>query len=90
MGTLYWDWGVVGALFASWLLGYASTLLYLRAKQASYWGHVLMYGLVGYGVFLSPFMYFYRFNMLVKMIFVFVLGFVVLRGGVLVDRRRHG
>ena len=37
---------------------------------------------MSYGLFLACFMYTYRFNMLVMLLYLFALGFFVLRGGV--------
>ncbi|MDO9694279.1 MAG: O-antigen polymerase [Candidatus Latescibacteria bacterium] len=89
VGEMYWDWDWTGALFASLVYGFVSARLHLRALTAPYWGNVLVYALFGYGIFLSPFMYYYRFNLIVQLLYVYAIGFVLLRGGVLVDRRRH-
>jgi len=89
-GEVYWDAGPWAALLMSALLGFVSTLAYVRARTAAYWGHLLVYALVGYGVFMSQFAYFYTFNFLLMMAYACGLGFFLLRGGVLVDRRRRG
>ncbi|MBK6899712.1 MAG: hypothetical protein IPH09_10705 [bacterium] len=70
-------------------MGFVAARLHLRALSAPYWGNVLIYALFGYGIFLSPFMYYYRFNLIVQLLYVYAIGFVLLRGGVVVDRRRH-
>lgn len=88
-GVLYQEWTWPGAVLVTALLGFVSTRLYLRARRAGYWGHVLVYGLIGYGLFMSCFMYIFRFNMLLLLMYLYGFGFVVLRGGVLVDRRRR-
>jgi hypothetical protein len=71
------------------LLGFVSTLAYVRTRAAAYWGHLLVYALVGYGVFMSQFAYFYSFNFVLMMAYACCLGFFALRGGVFVDRRRR-
>jgi oligosaccharide repeat unit polymerase len=89
-GEVYRDWKWPGPPLVSWLLGFVSTRLYLRTRRRGYWGQVLVYSLVGYGVFLSCFVYAFGFNMLVMLMYLYVYGFVILRGGVLIDRRRDG
>jgi oligosaccharide repeat unit polymerase len=86
-GEVYRDLNWPGTLVLSWILGFVVTRLYLRARRSGYWAHALMYGLVGHGIFLSCFMYTYRFHMAVMVIYLYALGFVALRRGVLVDRR---
>jgi oligosaccharide repeat unit polymerase len=88
-GILYQEWTWPGAVAICGLLGFVGTRLYLRARWPGYWGHVLVYALFAYGLFMSCFMYVYRFNEAVLMLYLYGLGFVLLRGGVLVDRRRH-
>ena len=88
-GEVYYDWGWVGAMLGSFLLGYVSVRCYLRAKFAAYWGHALVYGIVGYGVFLTPFSYLFKFNMMFHLLYVYLLGFFLLRGGVFIDRRHR-
>lgn len=85
-GVLYQEWTWAGAVVICGLLGFIATRLYLRARRAGHWGHVLVYSLFAYGLFMSCFMYSYRFNEAVLLLYIYVLGFVVLRGGVLVDR----
>lgn len=86
-GILYQEWTWPGAVLACGLLGFISSRLYLRARRAGYWGHLLVYGLWSYGLSMSCFMYVYRFNEAVLFIYLYVMGFVVARDGVLVDRR---
>jgi hypothetical protein len=88
-GVLYQEWTWPGAVLVTALLGFVSTRLYLRARRAGYWGHVLVYGLIGYGLFMSCFMYIFRFNMMLLLMYLYAFGFVALRGGVLVDRRHR-
>ncbi len=88
-GVLYQEWTWPGAVAFCGLLGFIASRLYLRARRAGYWGHVLAYGLFSYGLSMSCFMYVYRFNEAVLFIYLYLLGFVVARGGILVDRRPH-
>lgn len=89
VGEIYWDVGLWPALLASWLLGILATRLYYRARVGRYWGHRLVYAVFGYGVFLSLFQCAYSFNMMYLLTYTYVLGFVVMRGGVLVNRKDH-
>lgn len=89
-GVLYHEWTWPGAVVICGLLGFVATRLYLRARWAGHWGHVLVYALFAYGLFMSCFMYTYRFNEALLLLYIYVLGFVALRGGVLVDRSGHG
>lgn len=86
-GIVYQEWTLPGAIAISGLLGFVAMRLYLRARRAGHWGHVLVYSLFAYGLFMSCFMYVYRFNEAVLMLYLYAMGFVVLRGGVLVDPR---
>ncbi len=90
LGEVTYDLGWVAGLALSGLLGFFSTKAYATARLTGSWRHALVYGVVGFGVALSSFMYAYRFNVMVLLLYVYVIGFVVLRGGVLVDRRRRG
>lgn len=87
-GEVYRDLKLPGTLLLSWLLGFLGTRLYLRARAGGYWGHALAYGIVGHGIFLSCFMYTFRFNLVFMLLYLYAYGFVALRRGVLVDRRR--
>jgi oligosaccharide repeat unit polymerase len=89
VGEMFWDWGWIGAMIASGLFGYVATRLYLRAMRARYWGNVLIYAVFGYGIFLSSFMYYYRFNLMLQLGYTYIVGFVILRGGIFLDRGRH-
>lgn len=88
-GILYQEWTWVGAVAICALLGFVSSRLYLRARRAGYWGHVLVYGLFSYGLFMSCFQYVYRFNEMLQLLYIYLVGFVLMRGGVLVERGRH-
>lgn len=85
VGEVYWDLKWPGVLGFSWLLGFGSTRLYARALKSRYWGHILIYAVIGYGLFLTFFAYIYTFNVFVILGYVFVVGFVFLRQGVLVE-----
>lgn len=89
-GEVYWDWGWPGVMAVSFLLGLLSARLYLRARRPGYWGHILIYAIVAYGVFLTCFNYNFRFNMVVMLLYTYGLGFLILRKGVLVDRTAAG
>ena len=89
-GEIYWDLKWPGVIVLSWLLGFGSTRLYIRALRVPYWGHILVYAVVGYGIFLSFFAYIYTFNVFVILGYVFVVGFVFLRRGVLVEGQPDG
>ncbi len=89
-GEVYWDAGPRASLLMSWLLGFLATRAYVAARVAAYWGHALLYALVGYGVFMSLFAYFYTFNFVLMLSYAWVLGFFALRGGVFIDRSRRG
>ena len=88
-GEIYWDLKWPGVLVLSWLLGFGSTRLYGRALRVPFWGHILVYAVVGYGIFLSFFAYIYTFNVFVILAYVYVVGFVFLRKGVLVEENSH-
>ena len=89
-GEVFWDWGWIGTAVFSLALGFTSTRLYLRARLWAYWGHALIYGIFGFGVFMSTFAYYFHFKMMLMLVYAYVVGFVLLRGGVLVDGRRRG
>lgn len=88
-GEVYWDWGWIGVAVYSWALGFFTSALYLRARRCAYWGHLLTYGVLGYGVFMSVFAYFIHFKMMLELAYVYLVGFVLMRSGILVDKRRH-
>ena len=52
-----------------------------------YWAHHLVNGIIRYGLFLSPFVYSYRFNVFVILGYIFAVAFVGLRGGSLFVRQ---
>ena len=90
VGEVFWDLKWPGVIVLSWVLGFGSTRLYARAMRLPYWGHILVYAVVGYGVFLSFFAYIYTFNVFVILAYIFVVGFVLLRRGVLVKGTADG
>jgi oligosaccharide repeat unit polymerase len=87
VGEVYWEWRLPGVMLFSFLLGFVSNGLYLRTRQSGYWGHVLVYSIFVYGVVLSFFMYRFRFKMFLLLVFVYFIGFVVLRNGIFIDKR---
>lgn len=89
-GEVYWDLKWPGLLGFSWLLGFGGTRLHARAMASGYWANILVYAVVGYGIFLSFFAYIYTFNVFVILAYVYLVGFVLLRKGVLVERKAHG
>jgi oligosaccharide repeat unit polymerase len=88
-GEVYRDgrWPLVLAL--SWLLGWLGTRQYLLARRSAYWGHTLVYALIAHALFLSCFAYLFLFHIAFMALYTYALGFVILRGGVLVDRRHR-
>lgn len=89
-GVLWQEWTWAGAVVVCGLLGFVASRLYLRARRAGYWAHTLVYGLFSYGLSMSCFMYSYRFNEAVLFGYLYLVGFVAARGGVLIDRRGRG
>ncbi len=63
-GEIYWEWGPVGVLLFSAGLGWLSSLLYRIARCSSFWLYKLAYAIFGYGVVISFFLYYFRFNMM--------------------------
>jgi oligosaccharide repeat unit polymerase len=84
IGEVYWDLKWPGVLGVSLLLGLVSTRLYMRIWRCSYWGHVMVYMVVVHGLFISFFSFIYTFNVYVLLLYIFVVGFVIPRGGILV------
>jgi len=90
VGEVYWDLKWPGVVVLSWILGFGSTRLYGRALRVPFWGHTLVYAVIGYGIFLSFFAYIYTFNVFFILVYIFVVGFVLLRRGVLVEGMSDG
>lgn len=84
VGEVYWDLKWPGVLVVTFLLGLVNTRLYLRIFSSDYWGHMIVYAVFVHGLFVSFFSFIYTFNVYVLMLYVFLLGFVWPRGGVLV------
>jgi oligosaccharide repeat unit polymerase len=89
VGEVFWDFGWPGLIVFSVALGFVSARLYVRARSLAFWGNFLVYGIIGYGLFLSNFIYSYRFNVFVMLAYLYVAGFVACRGGVLRMGRTH-
>jgi len=84
VGEVYWDLKWPGVLGVSFLLGVINTRLYLRIRSSDYWGHILIYAVVVHGLFVSFFSFIYTFNVYVLVLYIFLVGFVLPRGGVLI------
>jgi oligosaccharide repeat unit polymerase len=84
VGEVYWDLKWPGVLGVCLLLGFVTTRLYLRARRQVFWGHVVIYAIAVHGLFISFFSFIYTFNVYVLVLYTYVLGFVVMRGGILV------
>jgi oligosaccharide repeat unit polymerase len=83
IGEVYWDLKWPGVLGVSLLLGLVNTRLYLRIWSSGYWGHVMVYAVVVHGLFISFFSFIYTFNIYVLLLYIYLVGFVFLRGGIL-------
>ncbi len=89
-GEVYRDVKWPGTLLVSWLLGYLATRQYLIARRNGYWAHTLAYSLIGHALFMSCFAYLFLFHLAFLAVYVYAVGFVMLRGGILIDRSRRG
>lgn len=76
-GEIYWDFGIIGVAVISFLVGWFASSLYLKSVTGGAWGFVLMYAIFAYGLVVSFFAYYYRFEMFILLSVVFVLAFVV-------------
>lgn len=85
-GEVYWDYGVIGVMLVSFITGWIGAGFYARARLSGHWGHVLLYGVFAYGLVLSFFSYYYRFEMLLLLGLLALLAFVV--DPLLSNRRR--
>lgn len=88
-GGVYFDWRWPGVMLYSFLLGIVSTKLYLRTRLCAFWGHHLVYSLFGYLVFLTFYAFFFFFKVYFMLLYIYLVGFIFLRNGVLVDRSRR-
>lgn len=75
-GEVYWDWGVPGVVVFSAAIGGGVTALFRRAREGAYWGAGLLYALMGYGVVISFFLYFFRFTMLNLVLYTLAGGYL--------------
>ncbi len=75
-GEVYWDWGVVGLVVFSAGIGGIVTRLYLEARRAAFWGNALLYAIIGYGVVISFFLFYFRFTMFTLVVYTLVVGFL--------------
>ena len=76
-GEVYWDYGVPGVAVFSFVLGWVGASLYLKAVTSGRWGFVLLYAIFSYGLVVSFFAYYYRFEMLVLLGLIALLMYVV-------------
>lgn len=76
IGGLYWDYGPLGPLIGCFLLGAFSTFLYTRARRSHNWSLYLGSAIFNYGLFLSFFVYYYRFNVIFLLVYVLLFGFL--------------
>lgn len=83
VGEVYWDLKWPGVLGVSLLLGLVNTRLYLRIWSSYYWGHAMVYAVVVHGLFISFFSFIYTFNVYFLLLYIYLVGFVFLRGGIL-------
>ena len=74
IGGLYWDFGVAGAIIGCFLLALISASLYRFARKYGHWMTILQSSIFNYGLFISFFLYYYRFNLLFLMLYVFIFG----------------
>jgi oligosaccharide repeat unit polymerase len=76
-GEVFWDYGVVGVVLVSFLLGWFMARLYAAARSGRHWVYPVAYGLMAYGLVLSFFSYYYRFELLLLTGLVLLLGLVL-------------
>lgn len=62
-GALYWDFGLIGVLLGSAFWGFVSTRVYEKARKSRDWAWILASSIISYGLFLSFFLYYFRFNL---------------------------
>jgi oligosaccharide repeat unit polymerase len=76
IGGLYWDFGILGSIVGCFFLGAISTYLYIKARFSHNWVLYLGSGVFNYGLFLSFFLYYYRFNLIFLLLYVLLFGFL--------------
>ena len=76
IGGLYWDYGPFGSVIGCFLLGAISTYFYIKARRSHNWVMYLGSAVFDYGLFLSFFVYYYRFNLIFLLVYVFLFGFL--------------
>ena len=89
VGEVVWDLGVAGALAVIALIALATTALYGRARQRGSWPAGLLYGIAACPVVLSFFLYFYRFELFVLLVWAGVLGGLLRLQGFLKQPEGH-
>lgn len=68
-GEVYWDFGLLGVVVLSSLVGCISTLLFMKARRSGFWAWHLVYATFMYGVFMSFFLYYFRFGMIFLLLY---------------------
>jgi len=74
IGEVYWDFGLAGVVLLSLTFGLITTRLYLKARSGSSWVDKLLYAMVGYLLAISFFSYFLRFETVVLILYVYIVG----------------
>ena len=77
IGEIYWDFGLLGVTLLSFLFGSLITKLYIKAKSGGSWMDKLLYSLVAYLLAISFFNYFLRFETVVLLCYVLIIGKLV-------------
>jgi oligosaccharide repeat unit polymerase len=75
IGGIYWDFGLFGAILGCFFLGFISTSLYIAARKSGNWTLFLLSSIFTYGLFISFFAYYFRFNLVFLSLYTSVFGF---------------
>lgn len=76
IGGIYWDFGFIGSIIGCFLLGLISTRLYVSARKSGNWKYHLVSSIFSYGLFISFFDYYYRFNIIFLLIYIFFMSLI--------------
>jgi len=79
IGELYWDFGWLGSLLGSFLVGFISTALYVAARKRNNWVLRLLSALFSYALFISMFMYYFRSTLVFLLLYTLVIGSLIKR-----------
>lgn len=74
IGGLYSDFGWIGTVLGCFVLGFSATYLYCRAQDRKTWIASLTAGIVNYGIFISFFSFYYRFNLIFLIVYTALVG----------------